>query len=431
MNKKLIALAVAAALGAPLVASAQGSGGTGVTLFGRIGAEYGSTEIDQAAANEYRQETIGDNTGISRWGLQITEDLGNGLKANARIEFSFRTGNGTADSAREQWVGLSSKSWGELQFGRVNSPFKDFAGGTTIDPFNTTNIQARGSGGALYAPGNGFGAAGFVDHAIRYNSPEFGGFSFSVLASPVDATQTDPAFTSIALNATTGVTGTVASNGGNVGGRGGSDNYQIGLKYKFGTAGEIFGGYSNDAVNDAQASAAAVNGRQADDEEVWRLGAAWNFGNFRIAGQYENIENALAGNGGTSCSNGALAGGGSDNGISTAQCNTALNTNGEGDIWFLTLQYKLGKTTLVVQGGETNGDAEGTSVERESQNFTIGAIYNFSKRTRVFGGYQRVSVEGAGSTAGAGVVGNQINSNQTQVNAAIQPDRSTWPVEKK
>lgn len=402
MNKKLIALAVAAALGAPLVASAQG---TGVTLFGRVGAEYGSTEIDQAAANEYRQETIGDNTGVSRWGLAITEDLGNGLKANARIEFSFRTGNGTADSAREQWVGLSSKSWGALQFGRVQSPFKDFAGGTTIDPFVATNLQARGSGGAQYAPGNGFGAAAFVDHAIRYNSPEFGGFSFAVLASPVDATQTE---------------GTLG--GGNVGGRGGSDNYQIGLKYKFGTAGEIFGGYSNDAVSDAQSALPAVNGRLAEDEEVWRLGGAWNFGNFRIAGQYENIENALPTNGGTSCSNGAAALGGGDAGISTGQCNTALNTNGEGDIWFLTLQYKIGKTTLVVQGGETNADAEGTSVEREAQNFTIGAIYNFSKRTSVFGGYQNVSVEGARDAS------NTPNSTQAQVNAAVQPDRSTWSV---
>ena len=406
MNKKLIALAVAAALGAPLVASAQGSGGTGVTLFGRVSAEYGSTEIDQAAATEYRQETIGDNTGASRWGLAITEDLGNGLKANARIEFAFRTGNGVTETAREQWVGLSSKSWGEVQFGRVHSPFKDFAGGGNLDPFNTTNIQARGSGGALYAPGNGFGAGSFVDHGIRYNSPEFGGFSFAVLASPVDATQTD---------------GTTL--GGNVGGRGGSDNYQIGLKYKFGTAGEIFGGYSNDAVSDAQA-VGVVNGRVAEDEEVWRLGAAWNFGNFRIAGQYENIENALAGTGGTSCGNGAtaLGGEGGAGGNTTGQCNTAFNTNGEGDIWFLTLQYKIGKTTLVLQGGETNADAQGTSVERESQNFTIGAIYNFSKRTRVFGGYQNVSIEGARDAA------NTINSTQAQVNGAIQPDRSTWTI---
>ncbi len=405
MNKKLIALAVAGALGAPLVASAASA--DGVTLFGRVGIEYGSIEIDQAAGgNDYRQESLSDNAGSSRWGLLITEDLSNGLKANARIEYGFRTGNGNVDSVREQWVGLSGASWGALQFGRVQSPFKDFAGGTTIDPFVTTNLQARGSGGAMYAPGNGFGAAGFVDHAVRYNSPSWGGFSLALLASPGDATQTE------------------GGTGGNVGGKGGTNNYQLGLKYKFGTSGEIFGGYSNDEASDAQALV-VTNGQTGDDEEVWRLGTAWNFGNFRIAAQYENIEHALAGNGGTSCSGGASANGNADAGITTAQCNTALNTNGDGDIWFLTTQYKIGKVTLVLQGGETKGDSIGTAVERESKNLTAGAIYSLSKRTRVFGGYQRVSIEGAG---GAGVVGNAINTTAAQAAVAVQPDRETWSI---
>ena len=405
MNKKLIALAVASALGAPLVASAQG---TGVTLFGRVGAEYSSTKIDQASnsTTSHRQETIGDNSGVSRWGLLITEDLGNGLKANGRIEFAFRTGNGVIETAREQWVGLSSKTWGDVQFGRVQSVLKDFAGGAYLDPFITTSLQARGSGGAMYAPGNGFGVGAFVDHSIRYNSPSFGGFSAAVLLSPVDATQAEPG------------AGTSAPN---VGGRGGTDNYQIGLKYKFGTSGEIFGGYSHDGISDTQATTSA-NGVTADDEEVWRIGGAWNFGDFRIAGQYENIENALATNGGTTCAGGPSSNGGGDAGISTPQCNTAFNTNGDGDIWFLTAQYKLGKTTLVVQGGMTDADAIGTSIERESKNFTVGAIYNFSKRTKVFGGYQRVSIDGADAIA------NSIDNTAAQAAAFVQPDRSTWTI---
>lgn len=412
MNKKLIALAVAGALGAPLVASAQG---TGVTLFGRVGAEYSSTKIDQVtSASDYRQETIGDNSGVSRWGLAITEDLGNGLQANGKIEFLFRAGNGVADAAREQWVGLSSKTWGAAKFGRVQSVLKDFAGGAYLDPFITTSLQARGSGGAMYTPANGFGVGAFVDHGIRYDSPSFGGFSAAVLLSPVDATQADP----------TALTGTVAANGGNVGGRGGSNNFQIGLKYKFGNAGEIFGGYSQDDANDAQA-ATTTNGRLGDDEQVWRIGGAWNFGDFRIAGQYENIEDALAGNGGSTCGGGGSANGGGDAGISTSQCNTSINTNGEGDIWFLTAQYKLGKTTLVVQGGQTNADAvvvNGVTqaAEREAKNFTVGAIYNFSKRTKVFGGYQRVSIDGARNVANTTATG--------ATPLAEQPDRSTWTI---
>ena len=396
MQKKLMALAVSGLLGIPLPAVADG-----VTLYGRVGVEYSSVDIDQAAgANDYRQESLGDNAGVSRWGLFIVEDLGNGLKANARIEYAFFAGNGIPDSAREQWVGLSGEHWGALQFGRVHSPFKDFAGGMLLDPFAWTSLQAMGSGGAMYAPANGFGASGWVDHAIRYNSPSWGGLSMALLASPGDATQTE------------------GGTGGNVGGKGGTSNYQVGLKYKFGTAGEIFGGYSNDEASDAQA-AISTNGQFGDDEQVWRLGTAWNFGNFRIAGQYEKIDNALAGNGGATCTPPAAGLGGGDAGLSTNQCNTSLNTNGDGDIWFLTTQYKIGKTTLVLQGGATKADAVGTMNEREAKNLTAGAIYSLSKRTRVFGGYQRVSVDGARNVA---------NTTATAATPILvtQPDRSTW-----
>ena len=408
MNKNLIALAVAGALGTPLTASA--ATGDGVTLYGRVGVEYGSIDIAQtpgvgvpvgAPFSDYRQETISDNADTSRWGLMIVEDLGGGLKANARVEYGFRTGNGVADSVREQWVGFSHKSWGALQFGRVLAPFQDFAGGGTLDLFGSTNLQARGSGGALYAPGNGMGASSQVDHAIRYNSPIWGGFSMALLASPGDATQTEG-----------------ANGGGNIGGKGGTSNYQLGLKYKFGTAGEIFGGYSNDEASDAQA-AIVTNGKNGDDEQVWRIGTAWNFGNFRIAGQYDKIKSALAGNGGTSCSGGASANGNGDAGISTNQCNTSLNANGDGDIWFLTTQYKIGKATLVLQGGATKAEAVGTMNEREAKNLTAGAIYSLSKRTRVFGGYQRVSVDGARNVA------NTTATAATPI-LATQPDRDTW-----
>ncbi len=37
--------------------------------------------------------------------------------------------------------------------------------------------------------------------------------------------------------------------------------------------------------------------------------------------------------------------------------------------------------------------------EREAKNLTVGAIHMLSKPTRVFGGYQRVSVEGVRNVA--------------------------------
>ena len=114
MKKKLIALAVAGALAAPVVASAQG---TNVTIFGRAQAEYSLVDT----ADEHSQGSINDKSRSSRWGLHITEDLG-GFKANARLEFGLNTGSGSALTPREQWVGLSSNTWGDFKFGRVQSP---------------------------------------------------------------------------------------------------------------------------------------------------------------------------------------------------------------------------------------------------------------------------------------------------------------------
>lgn len=415
MQKKLISLALASAFTIPSVVYAQGAG---VKIGGHVQTEYSSIKIDQTpgqggstAAQNYRQESIADNGFFSRWNITVTEDLGNGLQANAFIDFGLNIGAGVTEIPREQWVGLSSKSWGEIQFGSLHSPFKTFAGGPTLDPFVATNLQLRGSGGAQYSPNNGFGAAGFVDHAIKYISPVFSGVRVAVLLAPGDATQTDPLTTPAGRN-------------GNVNGRGSGLNGQIVAKYTFG-AHEVFAGYSRDSANDAQKAAAAVNAKRADDETVWRIGAKLQFGDIGVNGQYDSISDALAFNsGGATCGGGGAANGVGDAGVTTAQCNSALNTNGDGDIWNLGVNYKLGKTLFVVQGGKTTADAEGAANKRTAKNITLGVIYNFSKRTRVYGGYQKVEVDGAHvvSQAGAGA------TDSTGTVLLNQPDRSVWLV---
>ena len=114
-----------------------------------------------------------------------------------------------------------------------------------------------------------------------------------------------------------------------------------------------------------------------------------------------------------------------DAGITTNQCNSAMNANGDGDIWFLTTQYKIGKTTLVAQGGMTKADSVRnattnvlTASEREAKSLSLGAIHMISKRTRVFGGYQRVNVDGARDVNNTTATGTVV--------LATQPDRSTW-----
>ena len=71
-----------------------------------------------------------------------------------------------------------------------------------------------------------------------------------------------------------------------------------------------------------------------------------------------------------------------------------MNFGGDGNIWFAGGQYDLGNTSLIAQGGMTNAKGlEGGAAKREVSSFTVGAIHNLSKRSSLFGGYQRAMVD--------------------------------------
>ena len=399
MKKKLIALAVAGALAAPVVASAQA---TNVTMFGRVQAEYSLVDF----ANQSSQGALQDNSRSSRWGLHITEDLGNGFKANARMEMGLNAGAGSATTPREQWVGLSSNQWGDVKFGRVQSPFKDFAGGMTIDPFAYTTLQANGAGGTMSGGANGLGsgANGFVNSAIRFDSATVEGFSFAALLMPGDANSLNPLQTgSIASSFAPGGLG----GQGNTGGKNGEFDGQAAAKYHvdyMGMGFDIFGGYSRDNANVQQ------KGLGLKTEEVWRVGASWAYENFKLSGQYESINNAI---GSATCTTAAsLTANPLDTGLVSGQCNSAMNWGGDGSIWHAGAQYKWGSTTLVAQGGMTRAKAGGinSSAARHSDSFTVGAIHNLSKRTSLFGGYQHVYVDNPNAAAENNLAGAGLNA---------------------
>jgi len=386
MKKKLISLAVAGALAAPVVASAQG---TNVTLFGSVQAEYATVNKDGQSS----QALVGDDTGRSRFGAQITEELGGGLKAKARVEEGFNTGSGSLGVARERWVGLANDQWGEIKFGRVQSPFKDFAGGMTIDPFAYTTLQSSGSGGVMTASANGLGsgAQSFVNSAIRYDSPRVEGFSMSGLLMPGDSNRLDP---SNFYNST----GVNQGSNANSGGEDGEWDFQVAGKYdakiqdhNFG----VFGGYSRDNVSTRQKALGFNN-----NEHVWRGGAFWGYRNFKLAGQYERVSNAV---GAATCSTAAALGnpvtGVQNPQDSRGQCNSAMHAGGDGHLWFASGQYDWGNTSIVAQGGMSQANSAnnifglGTLEKREFSQFTVGLIHNLSKRSSLFGGYQRGMVD--------------------------------------
>jgi predicted porin len=144
MKKNVIALAVAAAMMAPLAAQAE------VKITGALQAQVVSIDGDAASEDglyltdggEYGNENSG-NSGFIKF--SASEDLGNGLKAlavyNSSINLSATTGN--TFGGRDAYVGLSG-GFGTVMAGTLTTPY---AMTRSWDPFLGTFAQARGSFG--------------------------------------------------------------------------------------------------------------------------------------------------------------------------------------------------------------------------------------------------------------------------------------------
>ncbi|MFV1985465.1 MAG: porin, partial [Thiohalomonadales bacterium] len=172
MNKKLLALAVAAAMTAPVVATAA------PTVGGMLQVEIGSVSNDGYGENNgtknrggFTRSITAGNSGIKvtdnkrgRLWIKGSEDLGGGMKANYKFEWQVDTPIGQLnDGGREGWVGLSG-GFGAVELGRIKSPYK-YTGGVKYDPFVTTYMEARKSGGMI---GGGFAQNSFWSDSISW-----------------------------------------------------------------------------------------------------------------------------------------------------------------------------------------------------------------------------------------------------------------------
>lgn len=176
MNKKLLVVAVSAALAAPVVAIAGD-----VTIYGAAQVEI--ADVDYEAEGEDDGIKMKDQS-RGRLGVKASEDLGNGLKGIAQFEWKAdttdnATSDGVALSGRVSQVGLAG-SFGTVVLGNLKSPYK-YTGGVKYDPFTATLLEAR-SNGALSGKklgmvgtvdtGGALGHHGFVSNLVAYASPK-------------------------------------------------------------------------------------------------------------------------------------------------------------------------------------------------------------------------------------------------------------------
>jgi len=184
MNKKLIAVAVAGLLAAPLVAQAQTAN---VVLYGRLNLDLEYVNAT-APGNVETPNVTRLSSNSSRFGLRGTEALGGGLNAIFQIESSVSgdAGGGTI-AGRDTYVGLQG-SWGTVRFGNFLAPYDD------MHPiFGDTNTYLTSIAGmtSIWANNGGYnkGNGSFDDrlgNSLRYDSPNIAGFTGSIQAALYD-----------------------------------------------------------------------------------------------------------------------------------------------------------------------------------------------------------------------------------------------------
>jgi general bacterial porin, GBP family len=170
MQKKIIALAIAAAASAPAFAQ--------VTVYGLADAYWASVK----STDQDRYYAI-ESAGLSgsRIGFKAVEDLGNGTSALAVIEYGFKMDDGNriggTDSglaARQKLVGLTG-GWGTAVAGYAQTAGYDFACGATPFAGSALDPEKNIGAGVILSCGNN-GRAG---NAFAYISPNFGGVTFA------------------------------------------------------------------------------------------------------------------------------------------------------------------------------------------------------------------------------------------------------------
>lgn len=345
MKKSLVALAAMSVIGA---VSAQST----VTLYGLADAYVGSERIGGGTYNALTGVQVTPNANGttntvvnsggqngSRWGLSVSEDLGGGLAAIAQFESGFNIDTGA--SAQGALFGRQAfvglkSGFGTVALGRQYSPYDDMKGTLSLQGNNAFDATGGGVNGTVYGPGIG----AWVGYNPRINnSIKFQSNNYSGLSfSAIYGMGEDK---SIAASA--------------------SSTFGIGAMYANGpiTVGLV---HQNEGF-----TRSATNGK--NELENTLFAGAYDFGVAKLGGGYN--EARVRANG---------------------------NADPKSKEWFIALSAPFGATTLKAQYARSKQNFGSVSYENDS--IGLDAVYDFSKRTSAYVGYNATTFDQAGPTGG-------------------------------
>ena len=160
--KQSIALA-ALALTSPVL-FAQAAGGSSVQLYGIVDVAVRHTNNEGPAGSPSGSLTqmVGGGMSQSRWGINVTEDLGGGMKALVNLEnrFGADTGNTASPYFQQSWVGLQG-GFGRLTMGRQYNVLFDLVTSTYASYPYSPYMD-------VYKPEIGFSLGARNDNMVKY-----------------------------------------------------------------------------------------------------------------------------------------------------------------------------------------------------------------------------------------------------------------------
>jgi len=342
MQKKLLAVAVAGALALPGVASAASS----VTITGFFKMSYAYIKLgDFTGTGSSSEDRVQDES--SRIYFRVVEDLGGGLQAIGQVDWRIALDSAVDGASGANWVGLRSKSWGQVTVGRhdlhyIYTEDQSYSRGGSLKGTNTSIIAYSAAGNFAIAN------ATRTPNTIVWDSPNWKGFQLKAAYStnPYAASEAD-----IGSNASDGRAWNIAPQYN-------AKNWGIGYSYWNG---------KNDGYSITRPwLGTTVTGAQIKTTGN-RVNAHYQWGGFRVGVVWDQSKIKL-------------------NGTATPLVNPP-STLSKRDAWSIPLRYDWGKWSVFghyTWAQNDKGDiASLNGLNTKAKMWTIGGAYALSKRTKL------------------------------------------------
>ncbi|WP_411880581.1 porin [Polaromonas sp. YR568] len=352
---------------------------TTVTIYGILDAGFAyQTKAAPSGSTGVAGSFSGIDSGLlqaSRFGLRGTEDLGGGLSALFALEGGIAVDNGSSTQGgalfgRRSVVGLSGENFGNLQIGRrkdftdeIAEPFSSITPfGTFITRVHANNLDRVGGNRA--------------NNMLYYSTPVFSGFRANISVGFGETAGTNAAGRSLGYGAMYAPEGPFA----------------IGFGYWESKLG-VVNAAGNTSSDQGATSGAGCNtaglGQPGDTcIKTWMIGSKYKLGDLVLRGAISEVKQPLITASAGAAPNfttaflraagsGAFAAGGSNNTKSSI-----IDVGGD---------YYTGPWKLKASYIQARYDFAGAATRGKLKQYLVGAEYNMSKRTTLYGTFSTMT----------------------------------------